>query len=43
MNRSDVIFGNKIDAKVEKSAEKSKKKFIKEFGDDSLKEYKLGF
>lgn len=43
MNRSNEIFGNSIDKKVQKSAEKSKKNFIKEFGDDSSKEYKLGF
>lgn len=43
MNRSNEIFGNSIEKKVQKSAEKSKKNFIKEFGDDSSKEYKLGF
>lgn len=43
MNRSNEIFGNSIEKKVQKSAEKSKKNFIKEFGDDSSIEYKLGF
>ena len=42
-DRSSIIFGNKIDAKTIKAANKSKQKFIKEFGDDSQKDYKIGF
>lgn len=43
MDRSSVIFGNKMSNKTIKSANKSKKKFIKEFGDDSNESYHLGF
>ena len=43
MDKTSVIFGNKIDKKTVKSASKSKAKFIKEFGDDSNKNYHLGF
>lgn len=43
MDKTSVIFGNKINKKTIKSAEKSKKKFIKEFGDDSSFDYKIGF
>ena len=43
MDKTSVIFGNKIDKKTIKSASKSKAKFIKEFGDDSSKNYHLGF
>lgn len=41
-DKSSVIFGNPIDAKTIRKAEKSKQKFIKKFGDDSAKEYHLG-
>ena len=40
-DKSSVIFGNQIDNKTIKKANKSKKKFIKKFGDDSSKEYHL--
>lgn len=40
-DRSSIIFGNPIDKKTLKKAEKSKAKFIKRFGDDSKKEYHL--
>ena len=40
-DRSSVIFGNKIDEKTIKKANKSKAKFIKKYGDDSNKEYHL--
>ena len=43
MDKSSVIFGNQIDKKTIKKANKSKKKYIKKFGDDSNKDYKLGF
>ena len=43
MDKTSMIFGNKINKKTIKSAEKSKKKFIKEFGDDSSFDYKIGF
>ena len=42
-DKTSIIFGNKIDSKTIKSAEKSKQKFIKKYGDDSNKDYKLGF
>ena len=41
-DKSSVIFGNQIDQKTIKKANKSKEKFIKEFGDDTQKEYHLG-
>ena len=41
-DKSSVIFGNKIDKKTIKKANKSKKKFVKRFGDDAHKEYHLG-
>ena len=43
MDKSSVIFGNKIDKKTIKKANKSKKKYQKAFGDDSNKDYKLSF
>lgn len=43
MDKSSVIFGNEIDRKTLKAAEKSKKKYIKKFGDDSQADYKIGF
>lgn len=42
MDKTSVIFGNVIDKKTIKKANKGKKKFIKKFGDDSSKEYHLG-
>lgn len=42
MDKSSMIFGNPIDAKTVRKAEKSKQKFIKKFGDDSRAEYHLG-
>ena len=43
MDKSSVIFGNKIDNGTIKKANKSKKKYQKAFGDDSKKDYKIGF
>ena len=43
IDRSSVIFGNKIDKKTIKKANKSKLKYQKKFGDDSKADYKLGF
>ena len=40
-DKSAVIFGNPIDAKTLKKAEKNKEKYIKKFGDDSKKTYHL--
>ena len=37
MDKSSVIYGNPMPAKVVKKAEKSKAKFIKKYGDDSQK------
>lgn len=41
MERSAVIFGNKMPAKVYEKAVKSKQKFIKKYGDDSNVHYEL--
>ena len=41
-DRSSVIFNNAIDKKTVKKANKSKKKFLKKFGNDQEKEYHLG-
>ena len=43
MDKTSVIFGNQFNKKTIKQAEKSKKKYIKSFGDDSNKDYKIGF
>jgi hypothetical protein len=42
-DKTSVIFGNPIPKKVVKKANKSKKKFLRKFGDDSNKDYKIGF
>ena len=42
-DRTSVIFENEIDAKTIRQAEKSKKKFLKKFGDDSSREYDVQF
>ncbi len=42
-DKSSVIFGNPQSKKVIKSANKSKRKYIKKYGDDSKKDYKLSF
>ena len=39
--KSAVIFGNQIDKKTLKKAEKNKQKYLKKFGDDSKKVYHL--
>ena len=41
-DKTSVIFGNKIDKKTIRAAEKSKRKFIRKYGDDSKADYKLG-
>ena len=43
IDRTKMIFGNPIDDATVRSAEKSKKKFIKKYGDDSVAHYKIGF
>lgn len=43
MNKSESIFNNKQSKKVVKGAYKSKKKYVKKYGDDSNKDYKLNF
>ena len=42
-DKSSVIFNNPQPKKVIKSANKSKQKYIKKYGDDSNKDYKLSF
>ena len=41
MDRSKIIFGNKISEKVQIKAQKSKQKYLRKFGDDSEAHYKL--
>lgn len=41
MDKSSVIFGNKIPEKVVKKGEKGKAKYLKKHGDDTKKEYHL--
>lgn len=41
MDKSSVIFGNRMSTKDVRNAEKTKKKFIKKYGDDSEKEYRF--
>lgn len=41
MDRSSVIFGNKIDANIIKKAIRKQKKFLSKFGDDRNKNYHL--
>lgn len=41
IDKSSVIFGNPIDKKTIKKANKTKAKYVKKFGDDSKKEYHL--
>ena len=43
IDRTKTIFGNPMPDGVVKSAEKSKAKFVKKYGDDSAADYKLGF
>ena len=43
VDKSSIIFGNKMPNKVVKKAYKKKNKFIKKFGDDSNKDYKLSY
>lgn len=40
-DKSSEIFGNRMDEKTVRSAEKSKQKYIKKYGDDSGVEYQL--
>ncbi len=43
IDKSSVIFGNEIDKKTIKGANKSKAKYIKKYGDDSTSDYKIAF
>lgn len=42
-DKTKIIFGNEIDKKTVKKAEKKKKQYIKSFGDDSASDYKINF
>ena len=42
-DKSSVIFGNPMDKKTIKGANKSKQKYIKKYGDDSNANYKISF
>ena len=42
-DRTRVIFGNEVDKKTVKQAEKSKAKYVKKYGDDSSADYKISF
>ncbi len=43
MDRSGVIFGNRIDRRTLRSAVKSKARYIRKYGDDSGADYKIGY
>jgi hypothetical protein len=43
MDKTSMIFNNPIPKKVIKQANKSKKKALKKFGDDTNTDYKIGF
>ena len=43
IDKSKIIFGNSIDQKTLRAAEKSKQKYLKKYGDDSDAHYKIGF
>ena len=43
LDKTSVIFGNKIDKKTIKKAEKSKKKYLKKYGNDTDKNYPISF
>lgn len=42
-DKTNVIFGNPIDKKTIKAANKSKRKYVKKYGDDSNVDYKISF
>ncbi|MBO7503819.1 MAG: hypothetical protein J6U38_05570, partial [Clostridia bacterium] len=42
-DKSSVIFGNEMSSGTVKAAEKSKAGYIKKYGDDSGKDYKIAF
>ncbi|HBF86969.1 MAG TPA: hypothetical protein DDW54_04740, partial [Clostridiales bacterium] len=42
-DRTSKIFNNVIDAKTVKKAEKSKAKYLKKYGDDSERDYRIAF
>ncbi len=42
-DRTGVIFGNPIDEKTIRQAEKAKAKYLKKYGDDSDRNYRLSF
>ena len=43
IDRTSVVFGNPIDPKTVRKAEKSKAKFLKKYGDDTDADYRLAF
>ena len=43
MDKTTTIFSNPMPKKVVKGAEKSKKKYLKKYGDDLSKDYQIGF
>lgn len=42
-DKTSIIFGNQIDKKTIKRAKKSKRKYLKKYGDDTNSDYKLTF
>ena len=42
-DKTSVIFGNPIDKKTVRAAEKSKAKYVKKYGDDSGADYRISF
>ena len=43
IDKTKMIFGNEIDKKTVKKAQKKKKSYIKSFGDDTAADYKINF
>ena len=43
IDRTSTVFGNPIDKKTVKQAEKSKTKYVKKYGNDSERDYPLNF
>lgn len=42
-DKTSVIFGNQIDKRTIKAANKTKRKYVKKYGDDSNVDYKISF
>lgn len=40
-DRSKIIFGNKMNSRIQRKAEQSKQKYAKKYGDDSNADYSV--